>query len=93
LKRAPSDYAREHLRFSTQPFDAGPNRDELVELLASVEGIERMLMFSSGYPRWDADDPLYLSRVLPAGWREPVLRENARDYYRLPARPTVAVPA
>jgi uncharacterized protein len=93
LRREPSEYARDHLSFSTQPFDAGPNRDGLIELLAGVEGIERMLMFSSDYPHWDADDPLYLRRVLPEEWHGPVFGGNARGYYNLPPRPALATSA
>lgn len=90
VKRTPSDYVREHVRFTTQPFDAGPNRAGLISMLEGVGGIEDLLMFSSDYPHWDADDPLYLTRMVPAAWRDKILRENARKLYGLPARPAAA---
>jgi uncharacterized protein len=83
LKRLPSEYAREHIRVTTQPLEAPRNREALWASLADI-GAEEMLMFASDYPHWDFDDPGQLR--LPADWREAILDTNARRLYGLPAR-------
>lgn len=90
IRRRPSDYIREHLRFSTQPLDLGPRGHGLVELFELAEGLENVLMFASDYPHWDADDPRHILRNLPAAWRRKVSRENAQQFFRLPPRRTAA---
>jgi predicted TIM-barrel fold metal-dependent hydrolase len=50
-------------------------------VLEAIDG-EHTLLFATDYPHWDFDDP---TRVrIPPAWRERVLRENARELYRLP---------
>jgi predicted TIM-barrel fold metal-dependent hydrolase len=93
IKRRPSDYIREHVRLSTQPFDFGPKGSGLLELLETTGGLEEMLMFASDYPHWDADDPRYVVRNLPADWRPKVCNENARRFFKLPIVPRPAVPS
>ena len=42
------------------------------------------MLFATDYPHWDFDDP---ERVrIPPAWRDRILRENARELYRLPRR-------
>ena len=83
LKRLPSEYARDHVRVTTQPLEAPRNREALWASLADI-GAEEMLMFASDYPHWDFDNPGQLR--LPAEWREAILDANARRLYHLPAR-------
>src|SRR5919202_1685303 len=66
LKRLPSEYAREHIRLSTQPLEQPRSRDALWPALADI-GAQDMLLFASDYPHWDFDDPTVLR--LPADWR------------------------
>jgi predicted TIM-barrel fold metal-dependent hydrolase len=53
----------------------------MVPALEAV-GAEEILMFASDYPHWDADDPLHVTRRLPQGWRDKVMYDNARAFYR-----------
>jgi predicted TIM-barrel fold metal-dependent hydrolase len=44
-------------------------------------------MFSTDYPHWDFDHPAHAFQVrLPAAQRDSVYTENARAFYKLPAR-------
>jgi uncharacterized protein len=80
LKRLPSDYAREHIRLTTQPLEQPRDPGALWPALEDV-GAGEMLLFASDYPHWDFDDPR-LTRV-PAAWRDAVMDGNARALYRL----------
>jgi predicted TIM-barrel fold metal-dependent hydrolase len=83
LKRLPSEYARDHVRLTTQPLEQPRAPDALWPSLADIGG-QAMLLFSSDYPHWDFDDPGVLR--LPKPWQEAILDTNARSLYRLPAR-------
>ena len=89
VRRLPSEYLREHVRVSTQPIETSPKREQLIDALNGLEGIEDMLVFASDYPHWDNDTPTWLARRLPDSWGRKVLHDNARDTLRLP----MAVPA
>ena len=81
LDRLPSEVAREHIRLTTQPLEQPGDIRHLWSALEAIDG-ERTLLFATDYPHWDFDDP---ERVrIPAAWRDRVLRENARELYRLP---------
>jgi len=81
LDRRPSEVAREHVRFTTQPLEHTDGRDDLLfEMLAAV-GAPEILLFASDYPHWDFDDPAFMLRRLPEAWREPVLHGNAAALY------------
>lgn len=82
VKRLPSEYFRDHLKFSTQPLDNVPPR-QFRELLYSYAEFERMLCYSSDYPHWDADEPEQLAKMIPREWRQRVFFENAAEFYGL----------
>ena len=87
LTRLPSEYARDHIRLTTQPIERPRRPDALWPALEDV-GARDMLMFASDYPHWDFDDPAFVR--LPPEWRERVMDGNARGLYGLPARAAVA---
>jgi uncharacterized protein len=82
LTRLPSEYAREHVRLTTQPLERPASTKDLREVLEIV-GPE-LLLFATDYPHWDFDNPLKLP--IPDEWAEQVFDTNAREWYRLPAR-------
>jgi uncharacterized protein len=86
LKRLPSEYARDHIRLTTQPLEAPRNPEALWAGLADI-GAQDMLMFASDYPHWDFDDPGRLR--IPREWRDAILDGNARLLYGLPERGSV----
>ena len=83
VKRAPSDYIKDHMRFSTQALDDVTPFTDLVRVMELVEG-ERILIFSTDYPHHDTDDPDWLEARLPKAWRHRVMAENAIELYGLP---------
>jgi uncharacterized protein len=86
VRRRPSEYLQERLGVSTQPVEASiDDRRRLVDFLATVDGIENMICFSSDYPHWDADEPTFIGNILPAEWHDKVFYGNARRLLRLPS--------
>lgn len=83
VRRRPSDYVREHVRFTTQPL-------EDVNVAVYRDYLEMMdlgdnLMFSTDYPHWSYDAPDWAIRRFPADQRERIMRGNATALYGLPA--------
>ena len=81
LKRLPSEYAREHVRLTTQPLEQPRQRAALWPALEDV-GADDILLFASDYPHWDFDSPTVVA--VPPTWREKVMSGNARTLYGLP---------
>lgn len=84
LKRAPSEYVGDHVRFSTQPFDEPDKVQDLIQMLDWMDA-SRLLMFATDYPHHDADNPDWVRRRLPEYMRSSVMRDNAVDFYGMPA--------
>lgn len=78
VKRLPSEYARDHIRLTTQPLEQPPNKDHLRQLLEMMDG-EHTLMYASDYPHWDFDAPTEIG--IPKEWHERVFELNAREVY------------
>jgi predicted TIM-barrel fold metal-dependent hydrolase len=94
LTRLPSEYIADHVRFTTQPLEEPNDPGDLAKLL-SLFPAERMLLFSSDYPHWDADSPEYALRNVPEEWRERIFFDNACETFplgeRLGVQPVAAV--
>lgn len=84
LKRPPSAYAHEQIRFTTQPMCEPGKREHLPQLIDML-GSDEMLLFSTDWPHWDFDAPTRtLPSNLPKDLRSKILSENARTFYGLP---------
>lgn len=81
VRRPPSEYIRDHIRFSTQPIEEGPRPGSLAQLLSSVPWLDEALCFSTDYPHYSFDEPRYIARLLPDGWAHRVFCENACQIY------------
>jgi uncharacterized protein len=81
---APSEYIREHVRFTTQPIDAPANPKHLGQIVDQL-GSDDLLLFATDYPHWHDDEP---AGVLPLNLSPErtakIMSENARSWYRLP---------
>jgi len=83
VRRPPSDYIREHVRLTIQPFDAPPDAGRVRQLIEQM-GSEELLMFSTAYPYGYDDVPVEaLIGELPEGLGGKIMHENARAFYRL----------
>jgi predicted TIM-barrel fold metal-dependent hydrolase len=91
VKQLPSEIAAEHMFFGTQPMPEPPNGRQLIDQLEAFPAFERMLVYGTDYPHWDADEPELGLRRLPAAWRDAVASENARRVFNLPS--SVRIPA
>jgi predicted TIM-barrel fold metal-dependent hydrolase len=80
VKRLPSEYVADHVRFTTQPLPE-PKRRHHLHVLCEIAQAERTLMFSSDYPHWDFDDPRHALTTLPAEIRQRVMVDNAVETY------------
>jgi predicted TIM-barrel fold metal-dependent hydrolase len=82
LRRAPSEYIREHIWVTTQPMEEAESPEHLIDVMSWI-GLDRIL-FSSDYPHWDFDDPF---RALPPSLtdaqRRNIYAGNAKALYRL----------
>lgn len=81
LRRKPSEYVRDHIRFATQPLEDPDTREGLTPVLEAMYA-EHTLMFSSDYPHFDFDDPAEVFKGIDVGVRSRVFSGNARDTYR-----------
>jgi predicted TIM-barrel fold metal-dependent hydrolase len=80
VKRLPSEYVADHVRFTTQPLPE-PKRRHHLHVLCEIAQADRTLMFSSDYPHWDFDDPRHALTALPADIRQRVSVDNAVETY------------
>jgi uncharacterized protein len=80
VRRLPSEYIVDHVRFTTQPLPE-PKRRHHLHVLCEIAHAERTLMYSSDYPHWDYDDPRHALTALPAEIRQRVKADNAIETY------------
>jgi uncharacterized protein len=80
VRRLPSEYVVDHVRFTTQPLPE-PKRRHHLHVLCEIAHADRTLMFSSDYPHWDFDDPRHALASLPPAIRQRVSSENAVETY------------
>jgi uncharacterized protein len=83
--KRPSEYIRRSVRLSTYPVDADVEAEQLVKLLDTVEDVEDLLLYASGYPSWDTDHAADVRRVLPTEWHQKVFHDNAAGFFRWPS--------
>ena len=81
IKRKPSEYVKDHIKFTTQPLDYPEDKTELTRAFEWME-CEKILLFSSDYPHWTFDDPRWLVKHLPEHAREPIMFRNGMSTYR-----------
>jgi len=81
VKRAPSAYIREHVRFTIQPLDAPPSRQQLMEVIEQL-GSDELLLYASDYPHLHHADPIAFLDDLPPDLARKIASENARNWYK-----------
>jgi uncharacterized protein len=82
LKRAPSEYIRTNVWFTTQPIEEPEPRTQLAEVFDWI-GWDRIL-FATDYPHWDYDDPAHaLPLKMTDEQRRGIFQDNAKRVYRV----------
>jgi predicted TIM-barrel fold metal-dependent hydrolase len=56
--------------------------------LKTIPNIENLLMYASGWPNADFEDPDEVAARLPEAWRDKIMRGNAEDFFRWPGMAT-----
>ena len=85
VKEAPSEYLRRGLRVSTYGIEAGVP-ETLRRLAERKPHLREMLIYGSGWPRWDTTGPDAVAELLPADWRDEVFGANAASWFRWESR-------
>ena len=80
VKRLPSDYIRQHIRFGSQPMEQPPTAADLKTFLAWLHADE-ILVYASDYPHWDWDEPATFLSGVDEDLRRRILVENAKALY------------
>ncbi len=80
VKKLPSEYAWDHLRFTTQPIEEPENPKHLDALFEMIHA-EKTVLFSSDYPHWDNDSPLHGMPKLSPDLSERIYYRNAAELY------------
>ena len=76
LKRAPSEYIKTNVWFTTQPIEEPEPRSHLAEALDRI-------LFATDYPHWDFDDPAQaLPFKMTEAQKRAVFLDNAKAVYR-----------
>jgi predicted TIM-barrel fold metal-dependent hydrolase len=83
VKRPPSEYILEHVRFTTQPIEDPEDRTDITRFLSWMD-TDKLLLFSTDYPHWSYDDPAWAVQRIPKDRRDRVMFQNAIDLLGLP---------
>ncbi|HEY7034809.1 MAG TPA: amidohydrolase family protein [Thermomicrobiales bacterium] len=86
VRRLPSEYVRERVRLTTQPFDTPEDPAQARDLLDQFadDGLLDLLMFATDFPHWHPDTPEEaVLAALPEPVRARIMRETAQAFYRL----------
>lgn len=82
LKRPPSEYVLDHVKFTSQPIEEPPERKDHLWILEKCHA-DRTLMFSTDYPHWDFDNPRRTFTEVSDGLRNRIFGETAAAIYGL----------
>ena len=84
LKRRPSEYVLNNMRFCTWPLERPKTPEQLEAFLRPLDGFADVVCYGSGYPRWGAETATTVREFLPEQWHSHVLRATAADSFRWP---------
>ena len=80
VRKPPSEYVWEHVRFASQPLEEPEQLSQLLEIF-KWNRADRTLVFSSDYPHWDFDSPTQAFPRLPEDLRRRIFYETAQELY------------
>ncbi|MCC6455561.1 MAG: amidohydrolase [Caldilineaceae bacterium] len=82
VKKLPSEYVRENIRFGSQPMPDMPSKADLAKFLEWLRADE-VLVFASDYPHWDWDEPSAFLKGFDHELRSKIMYDNAKKLYGL----------
>ena len=82
VKKLPSEYIKQHIRFATQPMEEPDQPDALKHVIDWIDG-GNTLMFATDYPHWDWDDPHQIMSGFPDDLRRRIFADNAIETFGL----------
>lgn len=91
MKRLPSAYLRDHVRFVAHRLEGPEDPGEAGEWL-EISDASGLLIYGSNYPHWNLFHPDQAFAGSEPGLRERILRGNATELYRLADGRAPAVP-
>ena len=80
VKRAPSEFVREHVRLTLQPFDAPPTAGQVTRIAEEI-GSDEVLLFSTDFPHWHFDGADAVPDGLPDAMVRRLLVDNPLATY------------
>ncbi len=80
VERLPSEYVVEQVRFTSQPVEEPPKREQFLQILEMMQA-KRTLLFSSDYPHWDQDAPARAFPGVKGELRDRIYWRNAEELY------------
>jgi hypothetical protein len=80
VDRSPAEIVRDHIRLTTQPFDA-PADGDCVERLIEHLRSDAVLLYASDFPHWQFDGDATMPPGIPPGLRRKILVENPLATY------------
>lgn len=82
LKQMPSEYVKQHVKFTTQPIEEPDNYQHLLQIFDMIQA-DQTIMFATDYPHWDNDDPSFVLRRLPDRFKDSIAGQTAKELYQL----------
>jgi uncharacterized protein len=80
LDRPPLEIVRDHVRLTTQPFDA-PRGGDVVQRSIEHLGSDELLLYASDFPHWHAEDAVSFSAQLAPALTRKIMTGNALSTY------------
>jgi predicted TIM-barrel fold metal-dependent hydrolase len=80
VTRPPSEFVRDHVRFTVQPIDAADEREAILRLIDHLRSDE-LFLFSTDYPHWQFDGDAALPPGISDELARKIFSENALATY------------
>ena len=80
VTRPPSEFVRDHVRFTVQPIDAADEREAILRLMDHLRSDE-LFLFSTDYPHWQFDGDAALPPGISDELARKIFSENALATY------------
>jgi predicted TIM-barrel fold metal-dependent hydrolase len=80
IDREPAAIMRDHIRLTTQPFDAPPDAAGVADIIDMI-GSDKMFLFASDYPHWQFDGDDAIPPHLPASLVSRMCADNPLETF------------